>query len=285
MALHYSQQQIDQLVNPCASRLAQGGPESFYKIYSDLFAFRQQPEKVYDDFICRTLRATAPLNNLNDLITYNALYFAQHLARFRCLLSLVQAQRARPVSAPIRLRVVDYGCGQGLASLALLEHLCPHSRVEIEVHLIEPSALCLYAASRYVGAHAERLQGKVQIHTHACTIDQVPADIFSPHQNTVLHLFSNVLDLTGQPDFDLDPWIQALREAPGKHLVLGASPAYPGSQQGFMRMHTHFPHARNLLPSPRISVRIPAGYTVPSMSGKPITEAQGSAIALLINHR
>lgn len=285
MSLHYSQQAIDQLVSPCAGRLAQQGLVGFYKIYSDLFGFRKEPVSLYDDFICRTRRATAPLESLNDLITYNALYFAQHLARFRHLLDLVQAQRTQPVSAPVRLRVIDYGCGQGLASLALLEHLYQRRHVEIEVHLIEPSELSLYAASRYVKAHAQGFKGEVHVHAHACTIEQVPDNIFSQHSGTTVHLFSNVLDLAGQPNFNLGPLIRQILQTQGKHLLLGVGPFYPGSHRGFMRLHTYLPHARSLLSNPRINVRIPADYAVPSVKGKPITDAQGSAMALLLNQR
>jgi hypothetical protein len=130
--------------------LQSGGVEAWYQQQLAEFVQTQGYHFSYRTFQDRTDRAKAPLVTAADLVAYNACYAASHIARFRCLLDhFVDCQQLSP-----SIRVVDYGCGQGLASLVLLEYLQDYPQsLQIELHLIEPSALALQHATAYVQHH------------------------------------------------------------------------------------------------------------------------------------
>ena len=74
-----------------------------------------------------------------------ALYGLAHYQRMRTVIDHVQVLPHFDISQPIETCIVDYGCGQGIASLAFMDHLI-ESGFQIKclkVILIEPSAHAL----------------------------------------------------------------------------------------------------------------------------------------------
>ena len=90
--------------------------------------------------------------------------------------------------------IVDWGCGQGLATICFFDYLREH-KIENKVQkvtLIEPSPTTLERAAIHVGAYVNE---KVIVSCIDCYLDDVtPNDIIGDSPVT-LHFFSNILDI------------------------------------------------------------------------------------------
>ncbi|WP_337493119.1 DEAD/DEAH box helicase [Slackia isoflavoniconvertens] len=117
--------------------------------------------------------------------------------------------------------VVDWGCGQGLATVCLLDFLrekkidaLPESTV-----LVEPSELAIENARLHVelcGVENVRLVPKL--------LDDVMAQDVETDSAVTIHLFSNILDVTG---FDLRKLARLIGDnAEGVHYFVCVSPIY-----------------------------------------------------------
>ena len=223
---------LSQMIAEGSQALVSGGFDLFYQ--TQLTAFLQHHTAFnYGDFANTTNRATRPLTTTGDLLAYNTCYAADHFARFSHLLAQLPKSSKTLCDAPVCLSVFDYGCGQGLASLALLTHL-QDREVDLVMHLIEPSEMALQAAAQYVQAFASTLRGQVRVQTYACGLDQLPDTLFVlPAGHTAVHLFSNVLDVSCLGLFDLSRLTRQMSSMCGKHLCLAVGPDFSNSQIGF----------------------------------------------------
>ena len=221
----------DHVTNQSSRALSSGGFEAFYTVQLAAF-LKHQSHFDYHRFAERSARATHPLNSAEDLLAYNACYSADHFARFSELLAKLPGSQSA-FAEPVRLTVFDYGCGQGLASLALLTHL-QQRRVDLIINLVEPSKLALQAAVRYVRAYASKMRGSVVVRSYRCGLDQLPKELFvAAEERAVVHLFSNVLDMTHKGLFDLSRLTERMSRLLGKHLCLAVSPKFRDSAEGF----------------------------------------------------
>ena len=220
--------------------LASGGLDQWYD--EQVRVLMQQPNFNYAQFKAfqeRIQRATAPIQYKIDLLTYNACYAASHIARLRTLLGYFTFNFKEDTGL---IRVFDYGCGQGLASLVFLEKLQQqHVRLNVELHLIEPSALALQHAEHYVRQHPATQYHDVQILTHLTTLNHLPT-IDHPATHT-FHLFSNVLDMAYLGGFQLQHWKQRAQQQTGLHVCVAVSPAFISGQLGFKQILALCPDA------------------------------------------
>lgn len=208
-----------------------GGVDAWYQQQVAQFVQTQSAGFHYRQFQERTDRAKAPLLTPADLVAYNACYATAHIARFRCLLD----HFANCQQLASSIRVLDYGCGQGLASVVLLEYLQAYpQRLEIELHLIEPSALALQHAVAYIEHHPAATRHQITVVAHQTTLNQLPQLGTSAAQT--IHLFSNVLDIAYLRRFDLRYWASMIHEQTGEHICLGVSPAFWDGQVGFAQL-------------------------------------------------
>jgi len=238
--------QIQQIYAESNHALVDGGFSAFYQAQLACF-LRYCPDFNYQDFSQETGRAVRPIQSMKTLLAYNACYSADHFARFQYLLSHVQNLSSEVITDPIRLCVFDYGCGQGLATLALLGHL-KGRQVELIIHLIEPSALALASAQQYVQAFAGSMHGQVTVHAYQCGLDQIPDHVFSlPEGYSAVHLFSNVLDLAHRRLFDLSCLATQLNRIVGKHICFAVSPTFYSGKLGFDQLKYFFKPSRMLV--------------------------------------
>jgi hypothetical protein len=116
------------------------------------------------------------------------------------------------------VRVFDYGCGQGLASVLLLDNLGRDFIKRIEsVVLIEPSAVALDRARAVLGCYC----GKSPIVALRKTLDDLShEELESVEGINNIHLLSNVLDIEGFQHFNL---FTKMFQAKGQHSVLAVS--------------------------------------------------------------
>jgi len=260
--------------------LQHGGFSAWYAAQVNLFN-SDQPNftmSSYAEFANRTQRAQLPLASAQDLINYSVLYASDHFARFTELLTQLKTSAHRPelCAEPIWLKVFDYGCGQGLASLALMQHLAGR-QVKIELHLVEPSALALQAAVAYTQAQANHYGIELNVQPHHCGLDQLPDAVFTLQpQQTAVHLFSNVLDLTSAGHFHLPVLLNQLQKMQGKQLCLAVSPTYWSGKLGFDLFKQAFPHSRCWVDCDTLTA---TAYTFRLGQGMQYRHVQGRAFA------
>ena len=90
--------------------------------------------------------------------------------------------------------IYDWSCGQGLASIVLLEYLMDNNIVMNinRITLIEPSEIALKRAS----LHVKHFDSEVTVRTILKDMDSLEiADVSSIEGNAQIHLFSNILDV------------------------------------------------------------------------------------------
>jgi hypothetical protein len=92
-----------------------------------------------------------------------------------------------------RVNIVDWGCGQGLASMCYLERLRDmDAALKVNsVTLIEPSELALKRAA----LHVQMMDDMVEIITVRQYLDLVEDEDLPSRGQPTLHLFSNILDI------------------------------------------------------------------------------------------
>lgn len=94
------------------------------------------------------------------------------------------------------LAIIDYGCGQGIGTLALVEYLKSNG-FDIEniksVTLIEPSIVCLDRAE----LHVSLALPLTQIRTINKKINDIYLDELQNEHYYTIHIFSNILDVDG----------------------------------------------------------------------------------------
>jgi hypothetical protein len=155
-------------------------------------------------------RGTAVLDTVDHLNQYLYSYGPMISSQWRAILDLVPS-----FDRPIRL--VDYGCGQGLAGLLLFDKFGGKLVKQLaKIVLIEPSPCALVRAEAVYGAIAPG----VPIFCVNRRFDDVQMDDLVPEDGLAsVHIFSNVLDITGFDQFAL----LSKSLTPGRHTILAVS--------------------------------------------------------------
>ena len=134
-----------------------------------------------------------------------------------------------------KLRITDYGCGQGLGSVLLFDHfgLSLPGRVE-EIKLIEPSSVALGRAEAVVNCYLGT-QSAVTINKKLDDLSTSDMKVTGtlPH----IHLLSNVLDIN---DFNHGKLFSRMFQNVGHHIVLAVSHDrdFEGGSQRFEQLES-----------------------------------------------
>lgn len=155
----------------------------------------------------------------NELNGYAAAYTGWHKGKLR--IAFDQAPEETFVG---EIAVIDWACGQGLATIFLHEYLEEKGcRCQIkEAILIEPSEVALDRAKFNLGV----IDSKIKVSTVNKKLDEVTdCDIKLFEKRKVIHLFSNILDISG---ISLKRISENLLENLSKdNYVFCVSPSYP----------------------------------------------------------
>jgi len=116
------------------------------------------------------------------------------------------------------VRIIDYGCGQGLAGVLLFDTLGPGFVKEVEsVVLVEPSGVALERARAVLGCYL----GKRPLVAIQKKLDEItPKELGAMEGANNIHLLSNVLDVEGFQHFEL---FTKMLQAKGHHSILAVS--------------------------------------------------------------
>lgn len=186
----------------------------------------------YQDFYNRTKRATLPLVSMDEAIYYSSTFTQEHLDKFNHVLNNLGTQ----VFFAKEMTVIDYGCGQGLATLAFLAYLQHNNAIAnktVHIHLIEPSSVTLSLARQYVLAMAKHTQIRVNITVHEKILaNYLVSPISVPCDMPVLHFFSNVLDIS-MIQGDLIRLSRHINAQKGKHIICAVSAYESYGYHGF----------------------------------------------------
>ena len=142
--------------------------------------------RVKSDAIFYSLqRGVKQLETENQLFAYIYSFGKMHYAKLNSAIS----------NLPDEINshnLVDWGCGQGLASIAFLEYLTGKSKLNLcnDVILIEPSILALKRASLHVNITSKRI---ITINKDLDSLEKTDFPAASSKSN--IHLFSNILDI------------------------------------------------------------------------------------------
>lgn len=118
------------------------------------------------------------------------------------------------------VEIIDYGCGQGIGSIVLLDHLPSNVAID-NVVLIEPSVTCTNRASEYV----TQINSEATIRVINKKISELAiSDIESNAASVKFHMFSNILDVN---DFDLKSLHRTIMNSQnGLNYFICVSPDY-----------------------------------------------------------
>lgn len=154
-------------------------------------AISQLQEIQNSDEIFRSLgRGVAILEQEEQLFSYLKSYGLMHKAKLLSAFSNFPFNEIKDK----KIEIYDWSCGQGLASIVLLEYLEEKGVVlEIDrVTLIEPSEIALKRAS----LHVKHFDSEVRIRTILKDMDSLNiADVNGIDERIKIHLFSNILDV------------------------------------------------------------------------------------------
>lgn len=128
-----------------------------------------------------------------------------------------------------QISVIDWGCGQGIACLVLIDYIdkSPSRNIFIsDITLVEPSVKALKQAESYINWTIPK--------TMTSTIQKKeeeiqPEDILT-QESIVVHLLSNIVDM---PEFSGDGIIGYIESNKRiRHIVICVSPFYPEEGRG-----------------------------------------------------
>lgn len=222
--------------------LCERGFEAYYQELAHYFANNKRDNLTYGEFNNRTARATQPLKCVKEALFYTVAYAWPHYLTMRH--QIESALKLKEGAKDVRLQVIDYGCGQGIATIALIESLVASGlpkESQIDLVLIEPSFVCLQIA-QFLCARLANIHGiNMIIQTQPCALKDARLPKMSPDGDTI-HLMSNILDVR-EVQSNLESVVGDMSLIPGKHYLFAASPSYSDTEFGLKRFKQLMPYA------------------------------------------
>ena len=205
------------IIKTACNALKTEGFEGFYEtLIEDLIP---NLKTTYVEFINRTNRATLPLTSQKDALFYSMAYDKGHHLTFT---KVLQDNIVFDESDDI-INIIDYGCGQGNATLATLAHIAKFrdpQTTHLNIHLIEPSKISLGNAKYKIEVFAKALGFSANITKQNVMLADAELPDFA-NDNDTLHLMSYILDIDDVQD-ELSIVTDQIKELPGKNFVIAS---------------------------------------------------------------
>lgn len=156
-------------------------------------------------------RGVKILESEEELFGYFKSFGNMHKAK------LLSALEVLPSTFDSKVSIIDWGCGQGFASMIFLEKYGNESVNHIT--LIEPSKIALERAA----LHCKKYSSEVSIRTICKKLDDLNEDdLIMPQSGITIHLFSNILDID---DYSQSHLIELIEQTQtGENYFVCASP-------------------------------------------------------------
>jgi len=142
-----------------------------------------------DDIFYSLQRGVSILSEENQLLAYMKSYGNMHYSKLKSAFLELP-----PLINETKYELIDWGCGQGIASICFLEHFLTNnlSNSISRSTLIEPSEIALKRAS----LHLRKYTNSTEILTINKTLDLLQANDLVTSSNSIkIQLFSNILDI------------------------------------------------------------------------------------------
>ncbi|MBO7478518.1 MAG: hypothetical protein J6U04_11390, partial [Salinivirgaceae bacterium] len=165
-------------------------------------------------------RGKAVLTTEEQCCAYIAAYGGMHQGKINEVLEKIAINDFKNTD----IQIVDWGCGQGLATVCLFDFFKSRG-IGLDsvkkVILIEPSELALERAKIHVNAY---LNADEKITTLRKMLDDIDENDIASNQSLTIHLFSNILDI---PSIDLQLLANKIRtNISGLHYFFCWGPLY-----------------------------------------------------------
>lgn len=166
-------------------------------------------------------RGRRPITEDAAIMCYLVAYGQMHQSKLKIAFNAMLGK----VRLPSRINIVDWGCGQGLGTLVLLDYLkeTGYECLVDNVILIEPSSLALEYAHLYVSKRLSAQRTGIKV-VNKYFSDLEISDLQMERDSAVIHLYSNILDVEGIDIKDLALWLKCFRQR--ENYVVCASPYY-----------------------------------------------------------
>lgn len=143
-------------------------------------------------------RGTTIFDNQDDLVLYMLFYAGMHYYKWEFLFEQFFLSQQQNLNNRI-IEVIDYGCGQALASCCLLDYLNKKKNTSLNIAgftLLEPSELASKRGVLHINHFINGRNPYVYIANKL--LDDVSEQDLATNEKTVkLHLFSNIIDVEG----------------------------------------------------------------------------------------
>ncbi|MGP5437306.1 hypothetical protein [Psychrobacter alimentarius] len=231
---------IEQQVSYAAEQLQRHGFDRYYNAMVGAYVSDVHKTLNYPTFANATNRAKNPLSSVEQAVMYTTLYGKSHFDRFKAALTQLMGANVRAATVKKTIHIIDYGCGQGIASLALLDYLKTYVNCDgftLHFHLVEPSSTTLGLAEKMVKSMATHISAVTKVHLYhknlADFLNDNPSELMVG--DFTIHLFSNVLDIPAVQQLipELSTHMTAIK---GKQMVVGVGPQYSANYQGLMML-------------------------------------------------
>lgn len=191
--------------------------------------------KVERDKLWSDLNQGVDLLNTHELMCqYIFSYGNMHEAKIKTALSSIRNPK-EVFNADIA--IVDWGCGQGLATVCFFDFLRSQGIANNtqKVVLIEPSEQALKRAKQHANVY---LNDNSKIHCISKYLDDVEKEDIETNQSITVHFFSNILDV---PQIDLKKLAQLVGEnISGEHYFICVSPLIEGRSHRLDAFYNYF---------------------------------------------
>ena len=172
---------------------------------------------------------TAILQNDEQLCCYLAAYGEMHKGKLECALNKFPFK-----SLDNNIEIIDWGCGQGLASVYMIDRLRCFGLINKlqKITLIEPSAVALTRAKLHL---QQAIDDNVVINGLNCYLPSIDAGIQNNaigglhiEEPICIHLFSNILDI---PSIDLKELSLLVSSSGYRHYFVCVGPVNFGNDR------------------------------------------------------
>ena len=233
-------QNVAQQVAYAADQLQLHGFDRYYNAMVGTYVSEVYKSLNYPTFAHSTNRAQTPLTSIEQAVMYTTLYGKSHFNRFSAVIAQIMGNNIRTEAVNRTINIVDYGCGQAIASLALLSYLEQYvncGNFTLNFYLVEPSQTTLDLAVLLVTKMSSRIAANVTIYPYHKDL----ADFLEHDRQTLapadysMHLFSNVLDIV-EVQQQIPNLCNYLHGIEGKQMVIAAGPRYSSNYQGLQQL-------------------------------------------------
>lgn len=200
--------------------------QDFWSIYEyNIDIFRSQiPRRDWGNYWSKLAHGFNILYEENTLLAYLAFYGGSHYYKMFYLLDRLFSELSQ-AKIEASIDIIDYGCGQALGTTCLLDYVRHNIVPNISINaitLIEPSDMALSRGILHIH-HLLENSDDIDIKSINKHLEYLNLkDLSTSKQNLKIHIFSNILDVSG---FEIDSLANTIRHSQsGMNYFLCVSP-------------------------------------------------------------